>query len=456
MTQSFAVMGDTHLVREASHWKALHGCPGGPTELSDLERNGWMTRNVLPQILKEIAGQHPDFILHTGDIIPGHCDDDEGQLAEMRQALQVLAQAGAPLYFSCGSHDGVPGRKGEVSLRECLYPYMAHQLGRPCSRGYYAFERCGCRFIALDYTAWDRAQYEFLEQALQNSAGQFVIVFGHPPVVPLARPFFTGAQYARDLAALFSRWKVDVYFCGHTHNQAASLHRFGPHETAQLMSTPLGYPDSPPVLLSDVRPLLPAEGSCRYGWGFLEDTMPGWWRVSVAEDLLTAQWYVLGRGLQGELRIPRGKRAEFSKIPQYSSTEGALPDAEEIAGVRLRAAGSGSPTVTLHSVEINGVRLPCGISLAYFDSRQFLELPPEVYGKLRRHCTIRFAAPDEGGTIGGFVLEVRKKDGSWIRSSVSPYYTSNPAYAAADPAHFYRTDHSRIETALVFRTEGSI
>ena len=54
---NFAVLGDTHFVREESHFKALHGHPGGATELSDLIRNGFFTREVTPLVLHAVKEQ---------------------------------------------------------------------------------------------------------------------------------------------------------------------------------------------------------------------------------------------------------------------------------------------------------------------------------------------------------------------------------------------------------------
>lgn len=448
---SFAVLGDTHLVREESHRAVLGGQPGGWTELADLERNGWMTRHVFPRVLEAVAAQKPDFLIHTGDIIPGHGDTDDDQLAEMRQALALLRTLGVPLFFSCGSHDGVRGRRGEVALTQCLYPYLSEQLGRPCEQGTYAFVREDCLFVSADYMTWDAPQRRSVEQALEKEGdGRFVIVFGHPPVVPLARPFFTKEPYAREMGELFARYRVHAYFCGHTHNHTASLHRFGGHETAQLASTPLGYPDRPPTRLSDVRPILPAADTCAYGWGFLEDAMPGWWRVTVEADALLAQWFVLDRGLQGALRIPRQGRAAFIQTPSCPTTRGSLPDLGQVERARLRVAGSGQPNVPLDGLVLNGRRVDVGQELVYFDSRQFVEIPPPLVSLLRPVNEITFSLPESGGTVGGWVLELTLRDGSTVRSEVSPYYTADARYHAADPAHFILTGREPVTVKLSF------
>lgn len=452
MTGTFAVLGDTHFVHEAAHFNALKlGWPGGATEWDDLTRNGWMTRCVTPKILGEIRSQSVDFLLHTGDIIPGHCDTDDAQVEEMEQAVRMLEATGAPFFFSCGSHDGTLGKKGDAALRQTLYPYISEQLGQPCRRSYYAFSRLGCRFISLDYTTWDKTQRDFLEEQLRDRAPEdFVIVFGHPPVVPLARPFFTGETYAREVADLFARYKVHLYFCGHTHNHAASIHRFGGHETAQLMSTPLGYLEAPPIPLSDVRPLLPDAEEFRYGWGFLEDTMPGWWFVNVEESKLTASWHVLGRGVEGVVSIPKYGPADFLQVPSCESTCAPLPDISRIERARIRLAGSGPHGVSLGEALFNGRPIQAGKPLVYFDSRQFIDIPRELFPNIGAENELTVALPHINESVGGAVMELLCGDGRIVRSSVSRFYTTNANYAEKFPRVFTHCHTGKAAIRLSF------
>ncbi len=429
----FAVLGDTHFVREESHFKALHGHPGGATELSDLIRNGFFTREVTPLVLHAVKEQSPDLVLHTGDIIPGHCDTEEGQLAEMADGLHLLDRLNAPIYFSFGSHDGIFGVKNDNALKELVLPRVNNQLGYPVEKSYYAFTRCGCRFISLDYNIWDAAQRDFLEDELcKCSKDLFTIVFGHPPFQAIARPFFTKENYCQDLADLFTKYKVHAYFCGHTHNHAASIHRFGEYEVPQLMSTPLAYPDGQVIPLSDVRPILPIENMCRFGWGYLEDCLPAWWQVTVTEDALIANWYVLNRGLQGSLRIPKKGNAEFLLIPNYPSTRGALPPLGHIQKARLRIAGLSKSKI--ENLTFNGVKVETDLLPVYFDSRQFISLPQEIIPLIRQEniVTLRLAS----GSIGALVLELSLTDGSTRRSSVTNYFTHETAYSNALPQFF--------------------
>ena len=456
MAGSFAVLGDTHFVKEDSHYKALKlGWPGGVTEWNDLMRNGWISRSVMPKVLERIASQKVDLLLHTGDIIPGHCDSDDAQVLEMEHALELLDIAGAPFFFSCGSHDGSLGKNDDAALKRTLYPRISRQLGRECTRSYYAFSRLSCRFISLDYTTWDDAQRDFLEGELRDAPPEeFVVVFGHPPVAPVARPFFTGDSYAGQVAELFSRYQVHAYFCGHTHNHAASIHRFGKNQTLQLMSTPLGFPDAMPTPLADVRPILPREGTFRYGWGFLEDTVAGWWRVTVEEDRLTAHWYSLGHDLEGIAEVSRTGSAEFRQVPAVESTYGPLPDLSQVERARIRLAGSGTNGAELGETLLNGRPLRGCAPLVYFDSRQFIDIPAGDFDCIRKENTLSVELRKQGDSIGGAVIELLLRDGRIVRSGVSGFYTTNDRYAQTLPHVFNRRDIGRLDIEISFQQDS--
>lgn len=457
----FAVIGDTHFVRPQSHQKALSGQGAGLTELADLKRNQWFSEQVLPTVLADIAAAKPDFIIHTGDIIPGHCDSDEAYMAEMKMALERLDTIGAPLVFSTGSHDGVLGRPGDTALRQVLYPRIADFIGQPVEQSYYVFERHRCLFIALDFLNWDDQQRDFLETNLQRrSQYERVFLFCHAPFMPIARPFFTNMDFAREVAALLESYGADAYFCGHTHNHTATLHMLGEHVVAQLKSTPLGYPydrqapvtmepgGEPAVLLSDVRPLLPEPPLTHMGWGFLEDSVSGWWLVTVQDGGVTMQWQVPDSGTWGVLYLPPADQPKFLQKPAVPTTVATLPNLSHIRQVRIRLAGSGNPTATIRKATLNGVDIPVPPPLVYFDSRQFIELPPESWPLLKSQNQLSLWTEGEV-TVGGCVIEVLHAEGI-TRSRVSGYATNNPRHLQAGRCFSALDDSGMATFALPF------
>lgn len=424
----FAVMGDLHYVQERSHQRALNGNPRGVTEFADITRNLWMTRHVTPRVIAEIAALKPDFVVQTGDIIQGHCDDEESGLREMGEAMELLERLEAPVYFALGTHDGVVGKREERQVREFVYPALGKALGADSvTKGYYAFEKAGSLFIVLDYTTFAKEdeQAVFLRHTLAGS-GRFehVFLFAHPPLVCVGRPFFTHFDFVRTVLAEAARHPIDAYFCGHTHNQVSTLHKTGDHWLPQLKSAALGYPGRDPVDLRDVRTVLPEPSSFEYGWGYLEDSAPGWWMIAVDGDTVRADWHVLDKGVTGRLVWRRGEKAEFVRKPDFARTSGlALPDVNDIRSVRLRAAGSNCRTPEGYRVVLNGTEVGALPRLEYFDSRQAMTLEPQYWRLLGEVNRIAVTTGEEPMCIGGFVWEIETAAG-WVRSTVSDYYAN--------------------------------
>ena len=98
----------------------------------------------------------------------------------------------------------------------------------------YSFDHKGCHFIVIDlYYAnsvpgrgngnFHKVTAEWLEKDLQANKKEKVFVFGHEPVIPYTPQRgkdITGGlldYHADDLWQILTKYKVDIYFCGHTH-----------------------------------------------------------------------------------------------------------------------------------------------------------------------------------------------------------------------------------------------
>jgi hypothetical protein len=427
-TLRFVVMGDTHYVQPESHKGTFGGQPKGITELVDCTRNLWLTRNVTPEAISAIAALKPDFVIQTGDIMQGHGDDAQCNLREMKEALEMLQGLNAPLFFALGTHDGTVGKREEEPVKELVYPAIGRALGTgPVTKGYYSFEKSGSLFIILDYTTYNNKdeQNEFIRQTLADSGKyEHVFLFAHPPLIPVGRPFFTHFDFVQKVLKEVAEHPVDAYFCGHTHNQVTTLHKVGDHWLPQMKSTVLAYPDQPPVPLTDVRPLLPDPAEFEYGWGYLEDSAPGWWLLTVQGEEVQADWHVLRQGVKGQLRWRRGEKPVFTKKPEFAATSGLpLPALSDIRSVRLRAAGSNCKTPDAYTVTLNGTPIGPLPRLEYFDCRQLMDIDEKFWPLLKSSNRMTVTTADEPMCIGGFVLEVETASGT-VRSSVSTYFTS--------------------------------
>ncbi|WP_274362885.1 metallophosphoesterase family protein [Paenibacillus thermotolerans] len=424
----FVVMGDLHYVQEQSHQEALNGRPKGVTELADVTRNLWFTKHVTPKIISGIAALKPDFVVQTGDIIQGHCDDEAGGLREMQEAMELLEELRCPVFFALGTHDGIPGGPEGLQVERFVYPAIGKALGTaPVSKGYYTFEKAGCLFIVLDYTTFVRNgdQEAFIKETFSSSGRyEHVFVFAHPPLFCVGRPFFTHFDFAGTVLKQISEHPVDAYFCGHTHNQVTTLHKVGEYWLPQLKSTVLAYPDRAPVHLSEVRSLLPEPSTFEYGWGYLEDSAPGWWEITVNGESVQADWHVLNQGVLGQLTWKRGEKAVFTRRPEFAESAGQrLPNLNEMVSVRLRAAGSNCRTPEGYKVSLNGREIGTLPRLEYFDSRQFMAIGKEHWPLLTNRNRLSITTAEESMCIGGFVLEVETAAG-WIRSNVTDYFAN--------------------------------
>lgn len=425
-TIRFAVMGDMHYVQPLCHQNALKGNPSGITELADITRNYWMTQNTLTDVISQIKALTPDFVIQTGDLVQGHCDSQEANALEMRQAHDLISMIGSTVYYAMGTHDGIPGAKNSDHVVDLVYPAIGKALGYPISRGYYKFTSDNSLFIILDYTTYSRDsnQYNFLKDALTESEDhQHVFVFAHPPIIPVARPFFTDYKFVSDVKKLLKQHPADAYFCGHTHNQIASLHLFEDKWIPQLKSSVLGYPYITPVEADNIRVLLPDPAVSEIGWAYMEDSAPGWWFITVSGKHVQADWYVLHKGVMGTLSWTSGEKPVFNRKPPAAERTLTLPSVSDIKNIRLRAAGSGFLDSDIIQIFINDKPVGCLPSLEYFDYRQYLEINPSFLNELSDVNTVKFTIPSIPCCIGGFVIEV-ETDNGWIRSEPSAFYVN--------------------------------
>jgi hypothetical protein len=453
----FAVIGDTHYVQPEYHKKALNGETGGVTEIADIKRNYWMTLNVLPKIIRSISELKPDFIIQTGDHIHGHCDDEASTILEMSEAHNLFSEFGAPIFYALGTHDGVPGSSYDAQVKQLIYPAISNALGKPVTKGYYKFTKGNSLFVVLDYTSFvpNDEQVDFIREALRKPEDyEHTFVFAHPPLIPVGRPFFTNYDFVTTVKDMISQFPIDAYFCGHTHNQVASLHKLGQKWIPQLKGSILGYPDETPICLAEVRPILPDHSVFEHGWSFLEDSAPGWWLVTIDGTKVQADWYVLHKGVMGQLTWDSGMKPTFTKKPIHKVCHPtAMPPVNCIKSVRIRAAGSNCKLAGSYNVFLNEHFMGSLPRLEYFDCRQFLTIDSSLWPFINLSNRLRVTTAEEPMCIGGIVIEIETNSG-WIRSNVSPYYTNTTQWDMWNENYLeYINPGAEIQTNLNFGQE---
>lgn len=149
----------------------------------------------------------PLVILAGDNIYPN------GEIAKINnvfeQPYQALLKQGVKFYAALGNHD-IRTNNGEDQLR---YPKY-NMRGR-----YYTFTQKLVQFFALDTNhnaPWDR-QLIWLEESLARSQARWKVVYGHHPLYSSGLHGSSKTLIER-LTPLFSRYKVQLYLCGHDHN----------------------------------------------------------------------------------------------------------------------------------------------------------------------------------------------------------------------------------------------
>ena len=172
---TFAVLGDTHYRNEKYHLRTTLpqraiGKPGpdGPTAVS----YPWMVENVWPVLLDEVRAYNPDLVFQIGDFVDGNCDDYEGAVAEMQEALALLSSLGCPVSICRGTHEGLIPRPGGYAYHSVVIPFLSKSLGHALDTTYYSFDAGGCHFILLDYMTLNEGneQHRWLEADLAVAA----------------------------------------------------------------------------------------------------------------------------------------------------------------------------------------------------------------------------------------------------------------------------------------------
>jgi len=189
----------------AEKLNAFQGCPMRFAVIGD--RTGSHQPGIYEQIVGEIEGMKPDFVLSVGDMIEGYTGDTMEIKRQRDEYKTILKPLTVPIYFAPGNHDITDSTYIELYKR---------QVGEP----YYSFDIRGVHFIVLDNSCFDsvsafpKEQLDWLISDLnKNKSAAYTIAFFH-------KPFWieTIANGKPDtLHALFVKYGVDAVFSGHYH-----------------------------------------------------------------------------------------------------------------------------------------------------------------------------------------------------------------------------------------------
>ena len=202
-----------------------------------------------PKILDDVINQineTPDinFVMFTGDLI------DKPFEKELNAALPHIERLKYPWYFTFGNHDPCVG--GYLTKKVYLEILEAHNFNMTSKKPYYSFvPQKGYKVIVLDTIIDTRItsngeiypeQIKWLEQELENSKKEIVLIFMH---VPIIEPFPSEGHRllnAGEIQAIIEKYKNPIaVFQGHYH-----ANKITQHNNVLYVSSPslVSYPNA--------------------------------------------------------------------------------------------------------------------------------------------------------------------------------------------------------------------
>lgn len=169
------------------------------------DRTGEAQPGVYEQVWKELAAEHPSFVLSVGDTIQGF--DDAAAAGQWKEVGRVFRQhAAIPLYLAPGNHD-IWSAQSETLFRKFA--------GHPPR---YSFDVEGLHVTVLDNSRsedFSADELRFLEQDLQtHKQAQTKLVISHRPSWLLPVLFANSHSAFHEIA---KKYGVRYVIAGHIH-----------------------------------------------------------------------------------------------------------------------------------------------------------------------------------------------------------------------------------------------
>lgn len=388
----------------------------------------------------------PGFIIQTGDFFHGGRGEDIESEASF--AFKHFGRIfDIPFFIAKGNHDA------RNAYEKNALPAFSSNLGYEVSKSFYSFNKANCHFIVLDCTADTLSEQllwleKDLEIARSDSGTDHIFVAGHYPLWIVARAGFNRSGYSVKVASLLAKYKVDAYFCGHTHNKTTTVKLINGQPLTQIMDAAVveegrlfnlapflqhvrSKPENlakPGVLpLEEVHQIFIPESELKYYWGYQEGSTTSYYIFTVKGKSVKADWYVLGQGIKRSFKWDEAGKLTDIKSPVTSEGDQIT---DKNLGQIEKAWIYAAPWTERDSVHtpfnINGV--PAGtlkISRAKMAGSPFwnkIEVPLSglATDAIRIDNEISFTNPEKArfGLAHIFLL-AQFKDGSFAKSSLS-------------------------------------
>ena len=337
-----------------------------------------------------------------------------------------------PQNYAAGYWGGFKNLKPEQKEEFARYPFPTEEELRAMSLAgaisgakgflfynYHSIFKTGEEFLpGSGEENWSRVTpvVALLRELERAKDAEHCFVFAHPPLHLFGRHFFYSPEFSPEVAAILKRFPVDVYFCGHTHNQTVSIHS----GMLQITGSSVGFPAQKTIPLEELH-VLPDEPENHCFWGIAEDSTPAYWTVDVDGEALTLRWH----SLKGEAELRVRKRfapPEIVSVPPFTRECAPLTLADycriRCGWINVFTANKGKKGFRLR---LNGTDLGAAPESSCYAARRVQLLPPEVLPSIGEENRLEIEFPQSDVfAAGSFSLELLLLDGRTIRSAVAP------------------------------------
>ncbi len=216
---SFAIIADTHITDEEA--KAIDGS----------HQTGKKAASLYCDLIERVNTMEPAFVVHLGDIThPTPVSPGYGEAAlAFHKASEKFSM---PYYLVPGNHDigekifpALPKSDEKVTITKRNIGLYEQHFGRQR----FSFQHQDCLFIVINSLLInssleeEQEQWNWLEQTLQNHAGDRVFVFSHYPLYLSAMDEFSHYDNVDEpgrsrMLDLLRQFNVEGFYAGHVHN----------------------------------------------------------------------------------------------------------------------------------------------------------------------------------------------------------------------------------------------
>ena len=216
---SFAIIADTHITDEEA--KAIDGS----------HQTGKKAASLYCDLIERVNSMGPAFVVHLGDIThPTPASPNYGETAlAFHKASEIFSM---PYYLVPGNHDigekifpALPKLDDQVTITKRNIGLYEQHFGRQR----FSFQHQDCLFIVINSMLInsgleeEQEQWAWLEQTLQNHAGDRVFVFSHYPLYLSAKDELAHYDNVDEpgrsrMLDLLQQFNVEGFYAGHVHN----------------------------------------------------------------------------------------------------------------------------------------------------------------------------------------------------------------------------------------------